>query len=85
MNANEDYSKMTSDELDVVEKKVESHKTLTAILIGFFVGVAMWSAIHNEKYILTAGLLISAFVLGSSYTKKRKSIREEISRRNTVG
>ena len=85
MATDEDYSKMTLDELVSEEKRLNSQKTLTAVLIGFFVGVAVWSATHEGKFIVTVGLLISALVVGSSYNKKRKRIQAEISRRNTLG
>lgn len=85
MSTDEDYSKMTLDELVSEEKKVNSQKTLTAALIGLFIGIAVWSATHKGGFILTIGLLISALVISSSYNKKRKSIQAEISRRNTVG
>lgn len=84
MSTEEGYSKMTLDELLSEEKKLNSQKILTAILIGFFVGVAVWSATHKGSFILTVGLLISALLIGSGYNKKRKSIQAEISRRNTV-
>lgn len=83
--SDEDYSKMTLDELVSEEKKSNSHKTITTVLIGFFVGVAIWSATRESGFILTVGLLISALMIGSGYTKKRKSIQAEISRRNSAG
>ncbi len=82
MATNKDYSKMTLDELLSEEKKLKSQKTLTAVLIGFFVGVAVWSATHEGGFILTVGLLILALVVGSSYNKKRKSIESEKRRRD---
>lgn len=85
MSTDKDCSKMTLDELVSEEKKLNSQKTLTAVLIGFFVGVAVWSATHEGGFISTIGLLISALVIGSSYNKKRKTVQAEISRRNTVG
>ena len=84
MSIEKDYSKMTLDELVSEAKKLNSQKTLTAVLIGFFVGVAVWSATHEGGFITTVGLLIFALVIGSGYNKKRKSIQAEISRRNTV-
>ncbi len=83
MLTDEDYSKMTLDELVSAEKKTNSQKTMTAVLIGLFVGVAFWSAIDG-KFMLPVALLIFAFVIGSSYNKKQKGIQAEISRRNTV-
>ncbi|UHG94887.1 hypothetical protein [Spirosoma oryzicola] len=83
MTKDEDYSKMTLDELVSAEKKANSQKIITAVLIGLFVGVAIWSATHGRGFILTVGLLIFSLVIGSSYDKKRKIIQAEINRRNT--
>ena len=85
MSTDKDYSKMTLDELVSEEKKFNSQKIITAALIGFFVGVALWSATSRGSFFTTIALLIFALVIGSSYTKKRKSIQAEISRRNTIG
>ncbi len=83
MTKDEDYLKMTLNELVSAEKKVKSQKVMTAVLVGLFVGVAIWSATHGRSFVLTIGLLIFALVIGSSYDKKRKIIQAEINRRNS--
>ncbi len=83
MKTEKEYSEMTHDELLSAEKKLKAQKTLTAALIGLFVGVAFWSAI-DRGFILTVGLLASAFVIGNGYNKKQKSLQAEINSRNTI-
>lgn len=75
---------MTLDELMSEEKKLKSQKIMTALIVGFLVGIAIWSATHKGGLFLTFGLLILPLWVGSSYSKNLKVIREEISRRDTV-
>ncbi|GAA4414976.1 hypothetical protein GCM10023187_45070 [Nibrella viscosa] len=84
MFLDKNYSKMTLDELVSAQQKLNSQKFIPALLIGFFVGVAIWSAVSKGSFFLTVGLLASALVIGSNYSKKQKSIEEEIRHRNSV-
>ena len=84
MFSSKDYSKMTLDELVSEEKKLKSQKTITAVFIGFLVGIAVYSATHKGSFILTISLLIFALLIGSRYSQNLKSIQAEISRRDTV-
>jgi hypothetical protein len=83
MFSTKDYSKLTLDELVSEEKKLKSQKTLTALLIGFFVGIAIYSATHKGFVLPVFLLLVSVFV-GFSYSKNLKGIQTEISRRDTI-
>lgn len=80
---NKDYAKMTLEELVSEEKKIKSQKIPTALLIGFLVGIAIWSATHKGGFFLTVGLLIFALIIGSRYSKNLKGIQAEISQRDT--
>lgn len=84
MLSNKDYTKMTLEELVSEEKKLKSHKTVTAVLIGVLIGIAVWSATHKGG-ILTFLLLFFAMLIGYRAAQKLKSIQAEISSRNTVG
>lgn len=75
---------MTREELVSEEKKVNSQKIPFAVGIGFLVGIAVWSATHKGSFVLTTGLLILAFLVGSRYSKRLKSIQAEISRRDPI-
>jgi hypothetical protein len=59
---------------------------MTALVIGLFVGVAIWSATHRHKgdFVLTIGLLTFALFIGSRHSKNLAGVQAEISRRDTV-
>lgn len=84
MFSSKDYPKMTLEELVSEEKKMQSQKIPAAVLVGFIVGIAIWSATHQGGFILTIGLLIFAVLIGARYSKKLKSIQAEISCRDRV-
>lgn len=71
---------MTLDELVSEEKKLKSQKTITAVIIGFLVGVAVYAATRHKLF-LTGGLLLAAYWVGNSHSKSLKSVQAEISRR----
>lgn len=75
---------MTLDELVLEEKKLKSQKIPTTLIMGFLVGIAIWSATHRGGPFLTFGLLLFVPLIGSRYQKNLKSIQAEISRRDTV-
>jgi hypothetical protein len=83
MFSNKDYSKMTLEELVSEEKKMKSQKITTAVFIGVLVGVAVYAATH-KSFILPVILLIFSFLIGSRNSQSLKSIRSEISRRDTA-
>lgn len=78
-----DYSNMTLDQLVTEEKTVQSQKTITAMIVGLLVGIAIWSAAHKGGG-FTFILLFFAYLVSSRYSKKLKSIQAEIGRRNIV-
>ncbi len=81
--SNDDYTKMTQEELMSEAEKLKSQKTMTAVLIGLFVGIAVYSAVQGKAF-LTFGLLIFSLVIGNAYSKKWKNIQAEKSRRGIV-
>ncbi len=85
MFSTKDYSKMTLDELVSEEKRMKSRKILVALIVGFIVGIAVWSATHQWGAFFTFGLLILPLLIGSSYSKALKRIEAELSNRNTAG
>lgn len=84
MFSGKDYTKMTLDQLVSEEKKMKSQKITIAVFIGVVIGIAVWSATHKGGFLLTIGLLLFAVLIGSRYSKNRKDIQAEISRRDTV-
>ena len=83
MLSRKDYSKMTLEELVSEEKKMESQKITTAVIIGVLIGIAIYAATHKGPF-LTFILLFFSYRIGSSYSQNMKSIQAEISRRGTV-
>lgn len=63
---------------------MKSQKTLIALIVGFIVGIAIWSATHKWGAFITFGLLILPLLIGSRYSKTLKSIEAEIGRRDIV-
>ena len=80
MFSNKDYSKMTLEELVSEQKIMKSRKTMTAVLIGVIVGIAVWSATH-KGFILPVILLFVAFLIGYRNSQDLERIQAEISRR----
>ena len=77
---NQDYTNLTREELLAEQQKINGQKTLTSVLVGFFVGVAVWNATHKGGF-LTFLLLFAAFFVGKTYNDKVKGIQAEIDRR----
>jgi heme O synthase-like polyprenyltransferase len=83
MLSNKDYSKYSTDELATAQQKLQSKKISIAIIIGFVMGLAVYSATHKGGFLLTVILLMSALWIGKHHTQHLKKIEEEINRRNT--
>lgn len=81
MFSSKDYSSMTEEELLSEEKKMKSQKIMTAVFIGFIVGIAVFAA-TTKGFLLTIVLLGSAFMIGRNHTRSVKNLQEEIIRRN---
>jgi uncharacterized membrane protein YbjE (DUF340 family) len=84
MLTNKDYSKMTLEELTSEAQKMKSQKIMTAVFIGFLIGIAVWSATHKGGFI-TFFLLIFAFLIGKKDNENTKRLEAEISSRDNIG
>lgn len=77
-----DYPSLTLDELLAEEKKIKRNQNITAGLIGFLVGVIIYSVINKSISIISLGiplLLISAIARNSNIQKNNlKRIRSRI-------
>lgn len=78
-----DCTKMTLEELLAEEKKMKSQRIMTAVFIGFLIGIAVYSAV-NRGFILPVILLIIAFLLGRRHSQTLNTIQTEIKRRNNA-
>lgn len=83
MFSSKDYTKMTLDKLVSEEKKMKSQKIVTALFIGFLIGIAVYSATH-KGFVLPVILLVFSYLIGSRYSKSLKGIQAEISRRDAI-
>ncbi|HPI53706.1 MAG TPA: hypothetical protein PLU10_03380 [Chitinophagaceae bacterium] len=78
----EDLKTLSDQELEQELKKLNSNKTLHAVLIGVFIGVAVYSAVKNGFGFFTFFPLFFVYILLDS-KKKIKRINEEIHFRNS--
>jgi uncharacterized membrane protein YbjE (DUF340 family) len=78
MLTNNDYSKMTNEALLAEEKKMQSQKITTSVLIGEVMGIAVYAAAKHKGFILTIILLVVAYLIGYRYSQNGKNIRAEI-------
>jgi uncharacterized membrane protein YbjE (DUF340 family) len=83
MLSHQDYTDLTPEELASAAEKMKSQKITVAVIVGLFIGIAIWSAAQG-KFLLTVGLFIVALGIGSRHARKLKQIQAEISRRDTV-
>lgn len=74
---------MTLEELVSAEQKMKSQRIITAVFIGFLIGIAVYSATHRG-FVLPVILMVVAFLIGKRHSENLKSIQAEISRRETA-
>lgn len=71
---------MTQEELVSEEQKIKSQKIMTAVFMGFLVGIAVFAA-TTKGFLLTIVLLGAVFMIGRNHNRNQKNLQEEISRR----
>ena len=77
----EELAQLNDEELRQEQKKMKSSKTLNAFLIGFLIGVAVWSALKNGLSFWTLfPLLIAYFAFNNR--KKINVLEKELESRN---
>jgi len=74
-------SELSDEELLAKRKKIKSTKIISAVLIGFFVGIAIFSAIKKELGFFTFFPLIFIFMLMRNQAES-KALDKEIKSRN---
>jgi hypothetical protein len=80
-HTNNDYSQMTLEALQAEEKKLKGQKIMTAFLIGFLMGVAVYAATHHKGFLLTVISLYFPFRVAKKYSDNLKNIQAEINSR----
>lgn len=79
--AQEDLTKLTDEELLQTKKKLASLKMGGAVLIGFLIGIAIFSAVKKGIGFFTFFPLLFAFLLLTTQ-KKNKELDDELKSRN---
>lgn len=78
------YSNLSLEELKSEENKLKSYKIPIALLCGFLMGVAIWSATHQWGFFKTVMLMAFSFFVGNKYSQTLKEIQAEINTRNHI-
>lgn len=82
MSENKDYAQLTRDELLIEEKKIKRMELVSAVVIGFLLGIMIYGTVRKGfgfLHIFIPLLLISGIVKNSkSQRQKLNEIREEI-------
>jgi F0F1-type ATP synthase assembly protein I len=88
MSDSKDYLKMTPKELSAAEKKLKRSEIISAVLVGFLVGIMIYGIAKNGfgfLYIFIPVLLILGIVKNSQKQKSDlKKIRVEIESRKNI-
>ncbi len=83
-----DYAQLTLEELVIEERKIKKNENLSAVLIGFSVGVMVYGVVKNGVSFLNIAIplfLIVIFYRNSKIQKQKlKQIRAEISTKSTM-
>lgn len=79
-----DYTQMTLEELLAAEKAMKSRRTITALFVGFVVGIGFYAATRGKGLFFVVLLFGSALWFGKQYDQGLKKIQAEIERRNGV-
>ena len=83
MFSSKDYASMTKEELLAEEQKMKSQKIMTAVFMGFLVGIAVYAA-TTKGFLLTIVLLGAVFMIGRNHNRNQKNLQEEINRRGNM-
>lgn len=75
MSDNKDYAKMTLEELLVEEKKIKKEITITAVLIGFLIGVMIYGSAKNGFGFL---YIVIPIIMIGGISKNAKKLKENL-------
>lgn len=78
----EDIPNLTTEELIKKKQKIKSNNWIQAMLIGIFIGIAIYSAVKNGFGFFTFFPLIFAYMLFNN-DKKSKAIEKELKSRDS--
>jgi hypothetical protein len=86
MLENKDYSKFTLEELLAEQKKIKENETISAVIIGLFLGVIIFGLVKNGfGWVYISISLISIIVIYKNSKKQKQNltqIQTEIDNKN---
>lgn len=77
-----DLSELTDQELLEKKQKLKSGKIINAVLIGFLIGIAVYSSVKHGIGFFTIFPLIFVLILTTQWKKNDQSINRELESRN---
>ncbi len=77
----EELSELTDQQLLVKAKKIKSTSIINALLIGFMIGIVVWSVAKNNLGLVTLIPLFFAYKLLNN-SKNDKALKEHLKERN---
>lgn len=77
-----DLSELTDQELLDKKQKLKSGKIINAVLIGFLIGIAVYSSVKYGIGFFTIFPLIFVLILTTQWKKNDQSINRELESRN---
>lgn len=80
--AEKELNELTDQELLEKKGKSKSDKITNAVLIGFFIGVAVYSSVTHGIGFFTFFPLVFAGFLGVQWNKRNQALEKELESRN---
>lgn len=77
-----DLSELSDQELLDKKQKLKSSKIINAVLIGFLIGIAVYSSVKHGIGFFTIFPLIFILILTTQWKKSDQSINKELESRN---
>lgn len=77
-----ELKELTDQELLEKKNKFRSDKIITAVLIGGFIGVALYGSVTHGIGLFTCFPLFAAIFLGTQWNKRSQALEKELESRN---
>ncbi|BAP31226.1 uncharacterized protein CHSO_2189 [Chryseobacterium sp. StRB126] len=80
--AEKELNELTDQELLAKKGKAKSDKIITAVLIGFSIGIAVYGGVTYGIGFFTLFPLIFAIFLGTQWNRRNQALERELESRN---
>jgi uncharacterized membrane protein YbjE (DUF340 family) len=80
--AEKELNQLSDQELIEKKNKSKSDKIISAVLIGFLIGVAVYSSVTHGIGFFTFFPLAFALFLGTQWNKRNQALEKELESRN---